>query len=498
VQRDVGTCRQNPPGRADGCDPLAAVQAALRRWVELRPDGNAKAVEAWREQLRGGSPFWRTAGSQLFDALSERFATVAEISGRMEAAAAPNPSETLRQWQTPSRAIRDRWPPATARDWESLIDDLSAQGNLLVDALVADTLSAVLRSNHLDRATRAELASLLQPSLAWSKTIALLPAPGRSWKADDYVLFCQDAEACAELDAAAAALIERLGGIRAELADLAPPSGDRRFLNELDAQYRSVLAAYDRLCGVMASGREGWPVEKAVLQAAVESFCSALVEFFRAARPLAAEHENEALKWASRLRTSCGRLCAQDAPASLQSTAREPTCTSSGSGGGDSMHHETPATWHGRIAAIVDQLRKVDDRAATALLPRLADLAAAWQAVESSSADGLRDDARRQLLGCLIMLDDRAERPPRPQWLDYMRQSLQAVLTEEGTYQIVGPELLGRDLTGKDSLAEVCGLIESKSVKPGGVARVQRLGYTMRSAEGCLVVLRKARVLLAK
>jgi hypothetical protein len=58
--------------------------------------------------------------------------------------------------------------------------------------------------------------------------------------------------------------------------------------------------------------------------------------------------------------------------------------------------------------------------------------------------------------------------------------------------------LSGHELTGSDSLVEVCGLTESKTVKPGGVARVQRPGYTMLSAEGALVVLRKARVLLAK
>jgi hypothetical protein len=507
VQGDVANGRENLLGHADGGEVTAVVLSALRRWVEGRSGGDAKAVEAWRSQLRDGSPLVRAVGSQLPDALRERFAAVVQISQRMEAAPSPNRPETLQHWLTLSRAIRGLWPPTSARDWEVLIGDLSAQGNLLVDALVADALAAALRSNQLDRATRGELAPLLQPSLAWSRTIPLPPAPGRSWRADDCVLLWQDADACDGLDAMTAAIAERLTGIHTKLVGLVPPSGDRRIVDSLDANCRSVRAAHDTLRGIVATGRKGWPVELVALQAAVEAICSALIEFSRAARPLTMEHDDEAMEWASQLRASCERLCAVHEPshASCDSDHRVAllACpavseTRLGKPAVPPNAEEPPATWHGRITAHVDELRRSDDPVAGALLPRLTDLAAAWQAVECSPSDELRDDARRQLLGCLIMLDDRLERPPRPAWLGQLRGDLQAILADEGTYRIVGPDLIGRVLTGRDSLAEVCGQIESKTVKSGGVAQVQRPGYAMRSPDGRLVVLRKARVLLAK
>jgi hypothetical protein len=234
-----------------------------------------------------------------------------------------------------------------------------------------------------------------------------------------------------------------------------------------------------------------------------------LAEFSRTARPLTAGQEDEAMEWTSRLRASCERLCAVRqpghasgdsddrvallaCPAVSETRLDKPTVSSTLLG--------KPAVppKHGRIAAHVDELRRSDDPAAGALLPRLIDLAAAWQAVECSPSGEVREDARRQLLGCLIMLDDRSERPPQPAWLGQLRGELQAILADDGTYRLVGPDLIGCVLTGKDSLAEVCGLIESKTVKLGGVAQVQRPGYAMRSPDGSLVVLRKARVLLAK
>jgi len=496
------------------------LRVALCHWIESRwQASDAKVVEAWLAQLHDGRPFWIVGGGRLPGLLSKRFATGVSIFRRLSSNPPSQPPEALQQWLDFCRAIAEHWSPNANADWEFLLVELPRQGNLLVDGIVAGALAAVMQAGCLDRSTRVALVPLLHSALAWTNQLDLFPAPGHSEKPDDYLLLYREGDLCEEIESTSKLIVAKLTALHDDLAKLIPPSGDRTIVNDLTTAMRGIGSAQEKLQNSVVAGRQGWPKERSTLQTAVKTLLSTLTDFGRLSHPLLLGNKDAILDLTKQLEKSCNLLWENAAidfpPDSASSEPRQPVVANI-TGGSDNKSANAPISsgkdcsisaplptleapsWYTRIVALSGVLRQFQDPAALAFLPRLADLATCWQSLDTFSQKSVTGDAARQLVTCLLILDDYSQKPSQPHWLEQVREALRAILAEEGSYLLIDRELLGSELSAKEAQAEACGLTESPTVKPGRIARIQRPGYALVAAAGGQKILRKARVLLSR
>ena len=491
----------NTTGGAAAVAEGNVVLAALVGWVERqqRPEDTA-ATDAWLEQLQPKSPFWRISGKQLPRDLADRLEAVVRLFHWITSDPPPSPPERLQQWLTYSGEVAARWSSRNAADWEALLVGLSRQGNRLVDGLIAQALSAALQAGRIPTANTAALAPLLRPLLPWIQELPLPPARGRSLLVADYALLYRHAAICQELESVTAAMADRLGETQEALAKLLSQSGARRLLEDLEQVARSLREARGELLSLVASGRAGWPVEIAAVRQAAAEVGAAVEQLRPLSDPLLASLKTASLGLAERLRGSLTSLgleaAAGPAPSAALAPAPEPlpplaslnTCLSP----------PPAATWHDRILSLAGAQPADEVELAQALARRLEDLARLWRNIDARTRPTDRSEPLRELMGCLIFLDAELRQPRRPAWLETARDELRRILREEGSYRLLDAELIGASLSGHESETEPVGLIEAKAVRAGHIARIQQPGYAMLKPDGEAVVLRKARVWLAK
>jgi hypothetical protein len=472
---------------------LAAIRDALVDWVSLPQGGDRRLAEAWHAQLRDGGMLWAACGEHVPRLLSERLACVVDLAKRWDMAPAPQAPPLLRQWLECARRIGEHWPPPDAAGWHALLADLPGRGNPLLDAVIAHSLVAAWQQAGVPQALTRTLSPLLQPALAWSKTIPLPPAAKCSLQPADYLLPHLAATECAAVDRDAAGLVQQLEAARVNIAKAIPKSGDRRVVDMLAETTQDIQAARRNWGDVLTAGGNGWPTEYSALQERAATFFQALDRLQRVAHPLAARVKTDIGGLAVLLRQRWDRLLAE---LSVQAAVASP--------GDDRVTAETLTSgdgeppWPDRLAAVARRVGTAPDPAAEKLAARLLEIAAAWGEAAHEKALDSPSDALRQLIGCLVSLDQRAGQSSPPPWLTQVRADLRALLAAEGSYRVVDAELIAGDLARYEAEAEAVGWVDSKTVKSGYIAAVVLPGYAIRDPHGGWRVLQKAKVCLAR
>jgi hypothetical protein len=470
----------------------AAVRDALAGWVSLPQGGDRRLTEAWHAQLRHGGMLWAACGEHVPHLLSERLACVVSLAKRWDMAPAPQPPPLLRQWLECARCIGEHWPPTDAAGWHALLADLPGRGNPLLDAVIAHSLVAAWQQAGVPQALTRPLSPLLQPALAWSKTVPLPPAAKCSLQPAEYLLLHLAATECTAVDRDATGLVQQLEAARVNIAKAIPKSGDRRVVDMLAETTQDIQAARRNWGDVLTAGGNGWPTEHSVLQERAATFFQALDRLQRVAHPLAARVKTDIGGLAVLLRQRWDRLLAELLMQAAVASPGDDRATAETLTSGDG---EPP--WPERVAAVARQVGMAPDPAAEKFAARLLEIAAWEEAAQGREADS-SSDALRQLVGCLVSLDQRASQSSPPPWLGQVRADLRALLAAEGTYRVIDAELIAGDLARYEAEAEAVGWVDSKTVKSGYIAAVVLPGYAIRDPHGGWRVLQKAKVSLAR
>jgi hypothetical protein len=504
----------------------------LRCWMEWKSTdpGQAKSAQAWDQQLDEASVFWKVCGASLPGLLAERFDAVARLSERAAEQLPLAAPEPLRDWIDQARQIAVHWPPCHPGDWEALVVGLARQQNRLADAIVTQSLAAALRQHRMPKPLTSPLLPLLQPSLQWLSALMLPPAPSCRLSPDAYVFTSSATVGAQQVEATTWAILDEWASAERSISQVLPPTGDRSVLDQLGGLVKELMHRREQLLALLNRGREGWPLEAETLRAAGEKLLAVLNQMMSVSHPLLRNLAGQAGSWAGQLQEQIALLWretlqrspqatspslvlpAENAESSVPPPSRHIGPASArvgGTSGGTSQmplplaansQPDADSAWHVRLDGAAQQLEQAaQDEVAASLGPRLRKLAETWQLLgDQREQSARRTDAVRELVTCLVFLDQLVQSMHRPRWARSVRQRLRDILEEEGSYRILDTQLIGLALSDCEDQAVAVGVIESNRIKSGRIAEIRQPGYALVSSGNTLNVLRKATVVLAR